>query len=61
GESSVGRGRLIGKDARLEILDKKYVFLQINGKVTVTDSQGRKEEELKAELEHYVRKLQEVA
>ncbi len=61
GESSVGRGRLIGKNARLEILDKEYVFLQINGKVTVTNSQGRKEEELKAELEHYVRKLQEVA
>jgi len=61
GESSVGRGRLIGKRATLKILDKEYILTQMNGKLMISNSQGRKEEELKAELENYVRKLQEVA
>jgi len=61
GESSVGRGRLIGMNARFEILDKDYLLEQSNDKLKISDSKGRDEHELRNELESYVRKLQEVA
>jgi CRISPR/Cas system CSM-associated protein Csm3 (group 7 of RAMP superfamily) len=61
GESSVGRGRLVGKEARLEILGKDYTLKQTNGRLLISDSSGRDEHELRNELENYVRKLQEVA